>query len=50
MPYGLITCFTTKPGRQDAVVVLLTTAGRGLTALGCHQYVVGAACADEVTV
>jgi hypothetical protein len=20
MPYGLITCFTTKPGHQDAVV------------------------------
>jgi hypothetical protein len=50
MPYGLITCFTTKPDRQDAVVVLLTTAGRELTAIGYQQYVVGGARADEVTV
>ncbi len=50
MPYGLIACFTTKPGHRDAVVAQLTTAGRELSAFGCHQYIVGAACADEVTV
>jgi quinol monooxygenase YgiN len=50
MPYGLIACFTTKPGHRDAVVAQLTTAGRELSAFGCRQYIVGAACADEVTV
>lgn len=50
MPYGLIACFTTKPGQRDTVVAQLATAGRELSALGCHQYIVGAACADEVTV
>lgn len=50
MPYGWIACFTTKPGHRDAVVAQLTTAGRALGAFGCCQYIVGAACADEVTV
>ena len=50
MPYGLIACFTTKPGHRDAVVAQLTTASRELSALGCRQYIVGAARADDVTV
>ena len=50
MPYGLIACFTTKPGQRDTVAAQLTTAGRELSALGCHQYIAGAACGDEVTV
>jgi quinol monooxygenase YgiN len=50
MQYGLIACFTTKPGQRDVVVAQLTAAGRELSAFGCRQYIVGAACVDEVTV
>lgn len=50
MAYGLIARLVAKPGQRDTVLARLSAAARNLDGLGCRQYVVGAARADDVTI
>jgi quinol monooxygenase YgiN len=50
VPYGYIASMKTKPGKRDEVVAILLSGVDSLKRVGCVQYTVGVAPADDVTI
>jgi quinol monooxygenase YgiN len=50
MRYGYFGSMKAKPGQRDQVVKLLLRSAEGLSAAGCHHYVIGVSDDDEQTI
>ncbi|MDI6101073.1 putative quinol monooxygenase [Actinoplanes sp. NEAU-A12] len=50
MKYGYFGSMKARPGHRDEVVKILLSASEGLSAAGCHLYVVGVADDDDQTI